>query len=155
MANTQPENKNEKGQSLVEFAVSAVLLLLLVGGIVDFGRAFFTYVAMRDAAQEAAIYGSICPKNAAGIENRARTSSTWPISFVGNPDIDVFCTYTESNSACSAVATPTVGSGIQIVVAYPNFPLTTPILTSILGGDTISMRATISDTILRNTMCAN
>ena len=42
-------NKSEEqGQSLVEMAVALVMLLLLVGGIVDIGRAYFTYMAMRD-----------------------------------------------------------------------------------------------------------
>ncbi len=38
-----------------------VILLFLVGGIVDLGRGFFTYMALRDAVQEGALYGSINP----------------------------------------------------------------------------------------------
>lgn len=52
-------NPKEQGQSLVELALSLVLLLTLLAGLVDFGRAFFTYVALRDAAQEGAAYASV------------------------------------------------------------------------------------------------
>lgn len=44
----------ESGQALVEFAIVAPMLLLLVLGIVDFGRAFYTYHVMIDAAREGA-----------------------------------------------------------------------------------------------------
>ena len=40
------------GQALVEFAMVAPILLLLIMGIVDFGRAFYTYYVLVDAARE-------------------------------------------------------------------------------------------------------
>ena len=46
--------KNEKGQSLVEFALVVPLLLLLVVGIFEFGRAWMTRNVMTGAAREAA-----------------------------------------------------------------------------------------------------
>ena len=45
--------KNEKGQSLVEFALVAPLLLLLVIGIAEFGRAWMTNNILTGAAREA------------------------------------------------------------------------------------------------------
>jgi Flp pilus assembly protein TadG len=49
----------DSGQALVEFALVAPILLLLVLGIVDFGRAFYTYHVMVDAAREGARVGVI------------------------------------------------------------------------------------------------
>ena len=46
--------ENEKGQSLVEFALVVPLLLLLVVGIFEFGRAWMTRNVMTGAAREAA-----------------------------------------------------------------------------------------------------
>jgi Flp pilus assembly protein TadG len=46
-----------KGQSLVELAISLVILLFLLAGIVEFGLAFFQFVQLRDAAQEGALFG--------------------------------------------------------------------------------------------------
>jgi hypothetical protein len=45
--------KNEMGQSLVEFALVVPLLLLLVIGIAEFGRAWMTRNIMTGAAREA------------------------------------------------------------------------------------------------------
>ena len=47
----------QRGQSLVEFAVSAVVLLLLVGGLVDIGRSIFVTEALSNAAREGARHG--------------------------------------------------------------------------------------------------
>lgn len=49
----------ESGQALVEFAIVTPMLLLLVLGIVDFGRAFYTYHVMIDAAREGARMGAV------------------------------------------------------------------------------------------------
>ena len=52
---------NARGQSLVELAISLTVMLLLLAGAVTFGMALFSYVAIRDAAQEGALFGSINP----------------------------------------------------------------------------------------------
>jgi Flp pilus assembly protein TadG len=56
---------SERGQSLVELTLTFMILLVLLGGVLDLGRALFTFVALRDAAQEGAVYGSIQPDMAA------------------------------------------------------------------------------------------
>lgn len=45
---------DERGQALVEFALIAPLLLLLVLGVVEFGRAWHSYQVVTDAAREGA-----------------------------------------------------------------------------------------------------
>lgn len=42
----------EEGQSLVEFAITVPLLLMLLLGIVDFGRAWNVYQVLTDAGRE-------------------------------------------------------------------------------------------------------
>ena len=64
-----------RGQSLVEFAITLPILVLLLLGTVDFGMALFSYSMLRDAAQEGAFYGSFNPTNIKEIENRARNIS--------------------------------------------------------------------------------
>ena len=48
----------QRGQSLVEFALSSVVLLLLVGGLVDIGRAIFITQVLSSAAREGARHGA-------------------------------------------------------------------------------------------------
>ena len=47
------------GQALVEFALLAPVLLLLMLLAVDFGRLFFSYVAVNNAAREGAAYAGM------------------------------------------------------------------------------------------------
>jgi Flp pilus assembly protein TadG len=51
-------NFDQRGQSLVEFAVSSVVLLLLVGGLVDIGRSVYVSEALSNAAREGARHGA-------------------------------------------------------------------------------------------------
>ena len=48
----------QNGQSLVEFAVSSVVLLLLVGGLVDIGRSIYVAETLSNAAREGARHGA-------------------------------------------------------------------------------------------------
>ncbi len=51
--------RNERGTAVVEFAIVAPLLLMLVFGIIDFGRLIETKTVLADAAREGARSGSI------------------------------------------------------------------------------------------------
>jgi Flp pilus assembly protein TadG len=162
-------NKTEIAQSMVEFAVSAIVLLLLLVAIADFGRAFFTYLSLRDAAQEGAAYASICPVHEEGIETRVRSASKAPVDLSSEhaqSDIEVTCRYiydvdesgviddsddfphcSDGYSLDPDVYSPVPGHGVRISVVYPNFVITTPLLGSIIG-QSITLRTEVTDTIL-------
>jgi len=57
--------ENEKGQSLVEFALVVPLILLLVIGIAEFGRAWMTKNILTGAAREAVRIYAVVNDNAA------------------------------------------------------------------------------------------
>jgi len=61
----------ERGQSLVEAAIVVPLLLLLLAGVVELGRAFYTYIVITNAAREGARYASLYPHYCLGIEDAA------------------------------------------------------------------------------------
>ena len=46
--------QSDTGQTLVEFALVLPLMLILMFGIVDFGRAFYTWLTVTNAAREGA-----------------------------------------------------------------------------------------------------
>src|SRR5881275_495991 len=50
--------RKQRGQSLVEFAISSTVLLLLAMGLIDLSRAFYFSVAMQGAAREGARHGA-------------------------------------------------------------------------------------------------
>jgi hypothetical protein len=157
-ASFQEKRSHEKGQSLVEFAVTAIIILLLLTAIVDFGRILFTYVALRDAAQEGAVYGSMCPIDAGVIAFRARSASNTPVN-MNDPNILVDCLYMgdendpSDDRACGSYPRPAPGTSIQVTVRYPNFQLAMPFLGGFLGTQSFNLRATVKDTILRDIPC--
>jgi len=83
------KSNSRRGQSLLEFSLTLTAMILLLAGIMDFGRAFFILVELRDAAQEGALYGSFNPTDAAGIVERAKTAAYTPVDLVNDPDVSV------------------------------------------------------------------
>lgn len=51
--------KDERGQSVVEMALLLPVLLLLLAGIFDFGRIFYSYVHLQMASQETVRLGGL------------------------------------------------------------------------------------------------
>lgn len=52
-------NRNERGAALVEFAIVAPLLILLLFGIIEFGWIFGQFNAVRHGAREAARFAAV------------------------------------------------------------------------------------------------
>jgi Flp pilus assembly protein TadG len=129
----------ERGQSMTELAISMVFLLILLAGVVDIGRALFAFVALRDAAEEGAIYGSIYPYDTPGIIDRVRHASWGPVNLANTSD--VFVTVTTVGAACE-------GNIVRVNVTH-QLPIVTPFMGSILGSQTININATIDARILR------
>ncbi len=126
----------ESGQSMVELALTITFIMILLAGTVDFGRAFFTWLALRDAAQEGASYGSYKPGDTSGIEARVKDNLGELVS--NTSDITV----TVGTTGCGA------GHKVQVDVDYPHFPITMPFLGTLLGSQEIPIHATINDTII-------
>lgn len=131
----------EKGQSLVELAISFVILLFLLAGAVEFGLVFFQYVQLRDAAQEGALYGSYCP-NESLIISRAIGASSQPINLT-QEGVDVFVEYPEVSQL--------EGGAIKVNVWYQH-KVFMPFMSAIIG-DYITLKAEVTDTILSTTGC--
>jgi hypothetical protein len=161
-----PSRLEETAQSLVEFAISALVILLLLVAIADFGRAFFTYLTLRDAAQEGAVYASVCPVHVDGIVTRVRSASTRPVDLSNVTQIEVSCHYiydvngdnhitdeddfpncNDGYSLDPEAYSPVPGHGVRVRVVYPDFVITTPLLGSIIG-QSITLSAEVNDTIL-------
>lgn len=137
------ENIKEEGQSLVELAVSLVILLILLAGIVDLGRISFYFIAMRDAAQEGASYASVYPNHCFAIEDRVRAS----VVDDTNVNVDILINGVNCLSATSTDACE--GRVVEVTVSDPAFPITMPFLGSVIGRQSIVLETSIEDLILR------
>lgn len=143
--------KTERGQSLVELAISLVVLLFILSGIVEFGLAFFQFVQLRDAAQEGALYGSTKPDDVAGIFDRVEGSSNTPIDLPtaitdGTVTVEIKVngylsgTTDYANRACE-------GNAIEVHVAYTHHVFM-PFMCPVIGICDIPLNARVTDTIL-------
>jgi Flp pilus assembly protein TadG len=133
------QRRREHGQSLVELALSLTVILLLLAGAVDFSIAYFSYSAMQDAAQEGALYGSIHPEDTQGIIDRVRQASSNPVDLENQDLVEVKVTV--SGAACE-------GDEVQVNVIY-DYPISMPFIGSIIGSQTITLNASVTDTILQ------
>lgn len=109
--------KNEKGQSIVEFALVIPLLLIFVMAIIEFGFMFNAYLTISSASREAARLGSLGESDIA-IELRVDTVAD-------NLDL----------SRIGVSVTPgTRGRGdmVTVVVNY-DYELVTPVISKILS----------------------
>jgi Flp pilus assembly protein TadG len=62
-AGAAPARHRVSGQAVVEFAIVAPILILMIGAIADLGRIYTSAVAIESAAREAADYGSFHATN--------------------------------------------------------------------------------------------
>ena len=146
MAVAIKKNKSERGQSLLELGSSLVLLLIMLAGIVDLGRLFMNVMAIRDAVQEGALYGSMYPTHCDQIVERTYEAAEG--GFVGAKDteVDVYVDGVACKSATAVQACS--GKEIKVVLRQPDFQITMPFIGAFIG-QSIPLRSEISNTILR------
>ena len=146
---TKSNLRSQRGQSMTEFALSLVILLTLLAGVIDMGRIFFAYIIIRDAAQEGAVYGSIAPKDNLPtfkneVEERVKAAFTDP-SDSSNVPIDITKLNVQTDIVGSTCASP--GNGIKVKVEY-SLPVTMPFLGAVIGSQTMNLAATVQNAIL-------
>jgi len=130
-----------RGQSLVEFALILPVLLLLVLGAMDLGRAYFTSISLENAVKEGAFFGSRAPTCA--------TDATVDCDDPGNVEARVEIeldghTVSSFQAKCFAAGTTVftgpgkalvdcVDGDLYYVRAQSPFALITPIMSNIVG----------------------
>ena len=143
--------KNESGQALLELAVGMIVLLVMLAGIIDLGRMSFYYFAMRDGAQEGAIYGSVNPTHCIQIEDRAY-ANLWDMGSV-TVVVEIIDETNNITYACADAIPHTeaacIGNTIEVTITDTDFPLTMPFIGTFLGKQAINLQATVTNTILR------
>lgn len=90
--------RSERGDSLVEVAVAAAVLVTLVLGIVEFGRAWYLQNEMAGAAQAGAVFGSQNPTDTGGMQTVAQDNAP-DVSSAG--DISSFAATASWGCECS------------------------------------------------------
>jgi Flp pilus assembly protein TadG len=67
--------RSEKGQATVELALSMTILVMLLVGIIDFGRIFYSYLSIEHGSREGARTASIGKTNTEIIDKAVTATS--------------------------------------------------------------------------------
>lgn len=164
---SQDARESERGQSLVEMTVGFVILAIILMGILDIGRVYFLYLALEDAAGEAALYLSANPACAfdpnpgtAGDEcddphnalYRAKHSGSGYIDWSMIPDEELFELYIPDPLEADGLKDVdnldglSQGDPFTVSLHYP-YQVLTPIVSAITRGEPISLSAFASSIV--------
>ena len=115
--------KSQAGQAMVEMALVLPILVVLIGGILDFGWLFYNKIALNNAAREGARYAVIHYTTSPEWKND--TITLMNSSYVG-VETATATVYEPSNSQIKATMTADV-------------PILTGVASTILGKQSIEM----------------
>ena len=113
---------HERGANIVEAAIVIPLLLIILVGVIDMGRAYFTYISIINAAREGARWGvmhpneDLCAKVTAEVQ-----SNTPPVNLTS-------CNVTKpggnvSGSPVRVTVLTTFNTYLGSIVGMPSFPI--------------------------------
>ncbi len=121
---------------MVEFAIILPVFLFMVVLAIDFGRIFFTYIQVNNAAREGANYGQAAPNDLVGITARVNAETNAQAQR-GESTVVVTSTCAAADGttlACSAAAGG-AGPGNRITVnVHRPFSFLTPLVNGFFGG---------------------
>ncbi len=129
--------RTRRGQSLVEMGLFLMLILFILAAAVDFGLGYLSYVDIRDAAQEGAIYGATHPADHAGIECRVRHYTDDHACGYNGPDKPAPVNLWDTTNVKVTVTT-SLGTDpnmpIEVKVSY-NYPILLPFINLVIGNN--------------------
>jgi hypothetical protein len=130
-----------RGQSLVEFALTLPILLLIIFGLIDLGRAVFISNSLAEAARDGARYGSVQARS--WNDARRNLVEDWILDRlpgVPDPTADVQCTTANAGLGCTVEDTVTV-------TVQADVEMITPIIGQFIGPLSLEGR---SEAIVQN-----
>lgn len=154
------QRKGERGQAFLELAVSLVFLLILLAAVIDLGWAFYTLIAMRDAAQEAASYAALCPvldgetdKNYSGVETRLKASASAPLN-INDINLDPIkdkIRWFEPDGVTPLADTDLPQRGDMVKVRFTVYHhILTPFVGTFIGTWEYPLEVEVADTVMSN-----
>jgi len=121
-----------RGQSAVELALVTPILIVLLLVAADFGRVFYTSIAVNNAARAGAQYGShsiVTAANSAGITAAARTDGWSSLTVnasqctcLSSTNVTACASSYCTNNPSATYVMVTVTAPFTTLVAYPGLP---------------------------------
>lgn len=144
---TYRKRKSEKGQSLVELTLTFMIVMFVLAGTVDLGRAFFALIALKDAATEGATYASLNPTDTSDIIARVRASADNPIDMSDTTNVSVSVTTPDGVSCRGFDVSTGKHNGITVTVTSI-FHITMPLMSTVVSSDSFPLTASMTHSIL-------
>jgi hypothetical protein len=117
---------SECGSSLIEMAFIMPLLLLILFGVVDFGRAYYLEIEVAGAARAGAVYGSQYPTDTVGMTNATKLNAPDVPGISGSPSWGCECS-DGSNQVASCGSMPSCSTNIVYYVTMRASAAYTPL----------------------------
>jgi len=133
---------SERAQSLVEFAITLLLILMILTGAVELSLALFEYVTIRDAAQEGALFASVNPKDTVDIQNRVIDAANDGVALTA-----ANITITSNGNYCEGLTPSGAPITITIRISRPH-QIIMPLVGSFIGQQ-LNLSARATNTILQ------
>ena len=142
-------HRRQSGLAMVEFALSAPVLLLLMFGSFEFGHFLIQYSTLNDAVRNASRY--LAGSGLDGTTGILKTGATWSSLVTQGQNLAVF-----GNTAGTPPAVlPALNTGnitvtgdaldnITVTAAYPYQPLFGAVIPTFMGGGGISTAFTLN-----------
>ena len=144
--------RDQRGQSFMELAISLVFLLILFSAVVDLGWAFYTLTTLRDVAQEGAAYGAMC-SNQAKVLNHLKSSSTEPIDMTLLSDDSIEICFSDPGTSTCKNASIKRGDMVRISITYEH-QIVTPFIGAFIGNkQSYPLTVDVTDTVLAPNAC--
>ncbi|KAB0636605.1 TadE/TadG family type IV pilus assembly protein [Burkholderia latens] len=129
------QRRAERGAAIVEFALIASILIMLLIGIFEFGRVLFYWNTASEAMRLGARTAVVCDVNAAGIAKRVK--SMLPLLSSANVSVG----YTPSGcdiSSCSFVTVSVTNVTVKTMIPFVNVSIKMPPFTTRLPRESLN-----------------
>ncbi len=128
-----------RGQTLVELALVLPLLVLLIAGIFDFGRAIYGYNTVLNSSREAARL-AIVHQTASDVQQKAVDHAVALGLQTSDVSLD-FRTRTSPDTAGSCnskLGTPEIVGCVAVVIVEYNYEASVPMISALVGPITLT-----------------
>ena len=144
----RPQDRRSRGQAMVEFALVLPIMLVMLLLAVDFGRLFYPYISVHNAAREGAFYAAINAGDeghdadafaaavaaAAAAQANSQTQGNEGPMVVTTPSC--FSAATSVSVRCDLAGDYATGIGNQVSVGVSqDFTFATPLIGDLFGGN--------------------
>ncbi|WGY72956.1 pilus assembly protein [Burkholderia cepacia] len=125
----------QRGAAMVEFGLIAMVLVMLLVGIFEFGRVLFYWNTASEAVRLGARTAVVCDVNAAGVAKRV----TALLPLLSNANVSV--NYSPANcdvNSCSFVTVSVTNVTVRTMIPFVNVTLTMPPFTTTLPRESLT-----------------